>query len=157
MIKNIKKTMYWLLSLAIASAMAFSSFNLLAYAASAGTQMVDLYANNAVESAIIDDTEYTFRMYYDDDGNKAIDIINNSNGSVDVLIYDAEESVLYLNDNEFGTVTDLPTESHKVPPATGDSYQFQPYLDPYMWKYVWKFTASTGSTYGPYNSYTQVN
>lgn len=70
-----------------------------AFAASYTDVGYDLYANEESETVNIDGISYTY-LYYYENGNRAIDIVDNESGQVDKLIYDASHSEMYLNGSE---------------------------------------------------------
>ncbi len=59
---------------------------------------VDLYAEEKTETINIDGINYTYNYFYDEDGNRAITILNESTGIGDIVTYEIESSNVYLND-----------------------------------------------------------
>lgn len=74
-----------------------------AFAATHTNTSYKLFANEESETVYIDGASYTYRYYYEN-GNRAIDIVNNETGNTDKLVYDEAASVMHLNENQFPIV-----------------------------------------------------
>lgn len=69
----------------------------------------DLYAENFEETVDIDGINYTYKYYYNEDGDRSVLVSNDKNSTVETITYDDETSTFYSNDRkiaEVGTVND---------------------------------------------------
>ncbi|MBN9648408.1 hypothetical protein J0L31_15585 [Terrisporobacter glycolicus] len=57
----------------------------------------DLYAEKFVENISIEGDSYTYKYYYNENGDKSISILNNTNSTVETITYDDESSNIYLD------------------------------------------------------------
>lgn len=74
----------------------------------------DPYATRKSEIINIDGINYTYQYFYEN-GNRVIQIINNSSNEIDIVKYDKNSSTIYLNDNVFASI-------NSVPLSKGQSY-----------------------------------
>lgn len=92
-----------LLTMLLAVVLMFSFTIQPAFAATSVGTAYDLYTNEESETVNIDGTSYTYRYYYEN-GDRAIDIVNNESGHIDKLVYDETASEMYLNGSQISMV-----------------------------------------------------
>lgn len=82
----------------------FNMFSLSAFAATPASSG-DLYAQEATEVVNIEGVVYTYHYYYNGDGNRTISITNDANSDAEIVIYDEATSMIFLNDEIVGMVS----------------------------------------------------
>lgn len=77
----------------------------------------DLYANQTVETAILDGVAYEFHLYYQD-GCRTIAVSNNRDDSIDIVQYNPETELLTINGQiHSSTMKQIRNESSISPAA----------------------------------------
>lgn len=103
--KKIKLLVSMLLSMTfIFSNISFSSANTVN-----GT---DIYRMKYEESVNIDGIKYTYKYYYDNNGNRTTEVIDTSTGNVDVIKYDENNGKLLLNGENILLSENVETEKN---------------------------------------------
>lgn len=85
-----------LLTMLLAVTLMFSLTIQPAFAATSVCTAYSLYDNEDSETVNIGGISYTYRYYYEN-GNRAIDIVNNESGHIDRIIFDETALEMYLN------------------------------------------------------------
>jgi len=74
----------------------------------------DVFASNVVEIFVCGETEYTLSYYYNADKDRVVEIVDNTSKTSDVLLYNTEESLFYLNDELIGSVAETSNQLDDV-------------------------------------------
>lgn len=108
------------LILTVALIVSFSGF------AFATNESQDIFAANTTESVVIDGVTYTYSYHYSSEGNRTIQITNNNTQTVETMVYDLADRVIYLDGDVWGSVTPrmrlLDASSPKYEGPNGWSY-----------------------------------
>jgi len=57
----------------------------------------DLYAEKFVENISIEGDSYTYKYYYNENGDRSISVLNNTKSTVETITYDDKSSNIYLD------------------------------------------------------------
>lgn len=64
----------------------------------------DIYAQGFTENVDIEGVTYTYKYYYDENGEKAISVTDNTTSKTEIITYDDKTSNIYVNDEKVGEV-----------------------------------------------------
>ncbi len=81
-----------------------------------GEAGIDIYEENYSETIELEGTNYTYQYYYDDDGNRAVNVINESNGNIDIVKFDDDLQYIILNGKVCGKVCETVSQEDKEIP-----------------------------------------
>ncbi len=74
----------------------------------------DLYAEKFVENISIEGDSYTYKYYYNENGDRSISVLNNTKSTVETITYDDESSNIYLDSKKVAEVVTADDTMHSV-------------------------------------------
>lgn len=121
-------------------------FGMTAFAAednNLATDGKDIYSQKLEESIEIDGINYTYKYYYNDEGNRTVAMTNNNTGQVDVIVNNEDTSEILVNDTVVATVSDvIENVDDDVPMTRAGTWK---YIGTTTKKFSWKANVSVAT------------
>lgn len=80
------------------------NFGTVAFANEISENEPDIYAQKFVENIDIEGVNYTYKYYYNENGERSISITDMTSSKTEILTYDQKTSNIYLDDEKMGNV-----------------------------------------------------